>query len=93
MKVESIFIKKFRAFNNCLIHLEKKLTIIAGQNGTQKATLLGLLSQPFSITDKTTSLFSEKTLYGVSYKSEFAVQKYLEKGESLYKSLMQEYFG
>ncbi len=48
------------------------LTAIAGQNGTQKTTLLGLISQPFSITDKKNPLYSEKPLCGGQFKSAFA---------------------
>lgn len=47
--IEKAYIKKFRKFTDLEITCGKKLTIIAGQNGTQKTTLLGLLAQPFSM--------------------------------------------
>ena len=72
MKIEKIHIKKFRGFKNVNFSLGSSLTIIAGQNGTQKTTLLGLLSQPFSITDKQNPLYNEKPLCGGNFKSAFA---------------------
>lgn len=49
MLIKSVHIKKFRAFNDVQINLAKKVTIISGQNGTLKTTLLGILGQPFSL--------------------------------------------
>ena len=72
MKIKSISIKKFRAFKDISFEVGKKLTIIAGQNGTQKTTLLGLLTQPFSITDKDNPIYGEKPLCGGNYKSAFS---------------------
>lgn len=72
MIIDKILIKRFRGFRNVEFKLGSSLTIIAGQNGTQKTTLLGILSQPFSITDKNNSLYGEKPLCGGSFKSAFA---------------------
>ena len=47
-KVASLQIKKFRRFNNITIPFGDNVTLIAGQNGTSKSTLLGMLAQPFS---------------------------------------------
>jgi hypothetical protein len=48
IRVETIKIDSFRRFSNITITFGKNLTIIAGQNGTAKSTLLGMLAQPFS---------------------------------------------
>ncbi|MHA4739893.1 ATP-dependent nuclease [Dyadobacter sp. MSC1_007] len=72
MLIKSIYIKKFRGFLELSFTLGKHMTVIAGQNGTQKTTLLGILSQPFTITDKDNPLFGEKPLCGGNYKSLFS---------------------
>lgn len=48
IKVDSLNIKKFRRFENISIEFGRHVTLIAGQNGTSKSTLLGMLAQPFS---------------------------------------------
>lgn len=72
MIINSIHIKKFRGFKDVRFDLGVNLTVIAGQNGTQKTTLLGIISQPFTITDKTNPLYGEKPLCGGNYKSFFS---------------------
>jgi len=47
-KVKSLKIDEFRRFNNITFLFGDKVTLIAGQNGTSKSTLLGMLAQPFS---------------------------------------------
>lgn len=71
MIIKVVSIKKFRGFANVEFSLANHVTLIAGQNGTQKSTLLGLISQPFSITDKENPISSEKPLSGGNYKSSF----------------------
>lgn len=72
MFINSVHIKKFRGFEDVSFHLGANLTAIAGQNGTQKTTLLGILSQPFTITDRENPLYGEKPLCGGNYKSLFS---------------------
>lgn len=72
MKIKKIEIKKFRGFREVEFELGHHLTIIAGQNGTQKTTILGLLSQPFTITDKKHPMYGEKPLNGGEFKSAFS---------------------
>lgn len=72
MIINSIHIKKFRGFIDVRFKLGSSLTVIAGQNGTQKTTLLGIISQPFTITDKKNPLYGEKPLSGGNYKSLFS---------------------
>jgi len=72
MIINSVHIKKFRGFNDVQFQLGTNLTVIAGQNGTQKTTLLGIISQPFTISDKKNPLYGEKPLCGGNYKSLFS---------------------
>lgn len=72
MIIEKISIDRFRGFNNVEFLLGKYLTIIAGQNGTQKTTLLGILSQPFSLTDESNPMRKEKPLCGGNFRSSFS---------------------
>ena len=76
MIINEIAIKKFRGFQDIHFKLGRSLTAIAGQNGTQKTTLLGMISQPFSITDKGNSLYGEKPLCGGNFKSAFSEKKW-----------------
>lgn len=71
MIVEKVYVEKFRKLENLEIPLGKKVIVIAGQNGTLKTTLLGMIAQPFSMTDKLNPLSSEKTLEGQKYESKF----------------------
>lgn len=85
--IEKVHILKFRKFIDLEIKCGKKLTVIAGQNGTQKTTLLGLLAHPFSMSKKNpddenpdsisedaqVKDFSEaKTIQGHTFQSKFA---------------------
>lgn len=85
--IEKVHILKFRKFIDLEIKCGKKLTVIAGQNGTQKTTLLGLLAHPFSMSkknpddeniastaeDEQVKDFSEaKTIQGHTFQSKFA---------------------
>lgn len=72
MIINNVHVKKFRGFDNITFQPGSALTVIAGQNGTQKTTLMGMLSQPFSITDKSHAMFGEKPLSGGNYRSSFA---------------------
>lgn len=71
MVIKEIEVVRFRAFENVSLELGKNITLIAGQNGTQKSTLLGMLTQPFSISDKSHPLYGEAPLSGGTYKSSF----------------------
>lgn len=72
MIISNISIKKFRGFNDIKFDLGNNLTVIAGQNGTQKTTLLGMISQPFTITDEKNPMYGEKPLSGGNFKSSFS---------------------
>lgn len=73
--IKKAYIKKFRKFSEVEIQCGSKLTIIAGQNGTQKTTLLGLLAHPFSMPhkkDKTGTFNTFPTITNQSFESKFA---------------------
>lgn len=85
--IEKVHILRFRKFIDLEIKCGEKLTVIAGQNGTQKTTLLGLLAHPFSMSkknpddeniastaeDEQVKDFSEaKTIQGHTFQSKFA---------------------
>ncbi len=81
MKIKKVHITKFRGFRNVEFELGKKLTAIAGQNGTQKTTLLGILTQPFTITEEDNPIKKEKPLTGGSFKSAFSEKFKLSKSD------------
>lgn len=70
MKITKIHIEKFRGFQNEEFELGSQLTAIAGQNGTQKSTLLGIVTQTFTL-KKGDPMRVEKPLCGGNYISSF----------------------
>lgn len=71
MKISKVIIKKFRGFQDQEFDLGSQITAIAGQNGTQKSTLLGIITQTFTIS-KDNPMYGEKPLCGGSYRSAFS---------------------
>lgn len=71
MKITSVDIAKFRGFRNVSFQIGSHLTAIAGQNGTQKSTLLGIITQCFTIS-KDNPMVDERPLCGGSYRSAFS---------------------
>lgn len=71
MIVKKVHIEKFRGFKNVSFLMGRNITVIAGQNGTQKTTLLGILSQPFALTGDN-PMSQEKPLCGGNYRSNFS---------------------
>lgn len=71
MIIDKIHITKFHGFKDVGFKLGSNLTIIAGQNGTQKTTLLGIMSQTFTLS-KDSLMKDEKPLCGGNYKSAFS---------------------
>ena len=72
MIISRVHIEKFRKLRNVEFGLGEKVTVIAGQNGTMKSTLLGLIGQPFSMKDKTNPMTQEKTIDGSPFESKFS---------------------
>ena len=81
MKITKVRVKKFRGFEDTEFELGTHLTAISGQNGTQKTTLLGMLSQPFSL--EYSPMKAEKPLSGGSFRSQldekFRISKTFDK--------------
>lgn len=71
MKIKKVHIKKFRGFNDVSFELGTHLTAIAGQNGTQKTTALGIISQTFALKESD-PMYAEKPLCGGNFKSAFS---------------------
>lgn len=49
MLITKVHIEKFRGFHDQEFEVGSMLTAIAGQNGTQKSTLLGMITQTFTL--------------------------------------------
>lgn len=84
-RVEKLTIEKFRAFSpGASLSVGEKITLIAGQNGTAKSTILGMLSQPLGFPNRskgdsqyTTAyhgidLLTLKTITGEYFKAEYS---------------------
>ncbi len=71
MIIKSIEIEKFRAFQDIKFSLGKRLTAISGRNATQKTTLLGMIGQPFTISQDDHPLYGCQTIDGYNFKSQF----------------------
>lgn len=70
MIIKSIEIEKFRAFKNVSFALGKRITAISGRNATQKTTVLGMIGQPFTISN-THPMYGCKTIDGYNFRSQF----------------------
>lgn len=71
MIIKHAYIEKFRALNNIEFDLGSKITAIVGYNGTMKTTILGILSQTFTI-GKDSVMSGEKTIDGYNFHSQFS---------------------
>ena len=69
MKITKVYIEKFRGFHQQEFQVGSQITAIAGQNGTQKSTLLGMIPQVFTLSESSTPLYGEIPLCGGSYRS------------------------
>ena len=72
MIINKIYIEKFRAIKDLTLPIGKRLTAISGRNATMKSTLLGIISQPFSITAKDNPMYGCKTIDGYNFRSQFS---------------------
>lgn len=70
MKITKVHINKFRGFLEQEFELGSQITAIAGQNGTQKSTLLGIITQTFTIKEDDI-MRAERPICGGSYISAF----------------------
>lgn len=72
MLITKVHIEKFRGFINQGFEVGSMLTAIAGQNGTQKSTLLGMITQTFTLSKDKNPMGAEKPLCGGNYRSAFS---------------------
>ena len=70
MRITKVHIDRFRGFHNQEFEVGSQITAIAGQNGTQKSTLLGIITQTFTIS-KDNPMSGERPLCGGTYRSAF----------------------
>ena len=63
MIIKKIHIQKFRGFSDIDFQLWAHITAISGQNGTQKTTILGIISQWFAITDENNPMYWKRPHY------------------------------
>jgi predicted ATPase len=71
MIIKKIEIEKFRMMRDIAFDLGEKITVIVGQNGTMKSTLLGMIGQPFSLVNSTV-FGSERRIGGERFGSQFS---------------------
>lgn len=65
--IKRVKIKEFRVLRDIEFLLGKNITVIAGQNGTGKSTLLGLIGNSCQIDKK-----EGETIYGLQFKTDFS---------------------
>lgn len=70
ISVKSLKITTFRKFHDDCVNFEKSVTLITGQNGTAKSTLLGMLAQPFSFGSEKEREKEDKSAYIGNYHGE-----------------------
>lgn len=70
MIIKSIEVEKFRAIENMSLDIGKNITAIAGRNATLKTTLLGMLGQPFTISNSH-PMYGCTTIDGYNFRSQF----------------------
>lgn len=71
MKVKSLKIEKFRHLEDIEIRFGKLITAIAGQNGTGKSSILGLVGHLFTFREKENGTIY-KTISGKFFETEFS---------------------
>ena len=71
MIIKHLHIEKFRAIKDLNFDLGSKITVIVGHNGTMKTTILGILSQTFTLS-KDNPMVGEKTIDGYNFHSQFS---------------------
>ena len=69
MIIKHAHISKFRALKDVDFDMGSKITAIVGHNGTMKTTVLGILSQTFTI-GKNNPMFGARTIDGYNFHSQ-----------------------
>ena len=87
MLIKKVHIEKFRGFHDQEFEVGSMLTAIAGQNGTQKSTLLGMITQTFTLGKDKNPMGGEKPLCGGNYRSAFSDKFRLPSIDVIYVAL------
>lgn len=87
--IKEIEIKKFRNIENQKCELGKIITLIAGQNGVGKSSLLGLIGQPFSFYNGKKWKASAEEAQKEKYNSEKYRDLYNESFETEFKQIFR----
>lgn len=94
MKIKSLKIERFRHLKKIEMHFGNRVTAIAGQNGTGKSSVLGLVGHVFSFRDEK-SLIKHKTIDSKPFETQFSeifkfsYPKYDKPGEHIYNLVFQ----
>jgi len=90
MKINKITIKKFRNLSNISIKFGPKLNAIAGQNGTSKTSILGLIGHTFIFPQKYKNLLGKQFVTQFSEIFRFAYPQYDKAGEHVWETEFED---
>ena len=90
MKIKKITIKKFRNLHDISIEFGQKLNAIAGQNGTSKTSILGLIGHIFIFPKKDKNLLGKQFMTQFSEIFRFAYPKYDKVGEHVWDTEFED---
>ena len=88
--ISEIRVKKFRNLSDVTVPVGKRITAIAGQNGTSKTSLLGMISHVFSYYPETKMLNGDQFSSKYSEIFRFSFPKYDKPGEHIYSVLFED---
>jgi len=71
MKIKKLKIDKFRHLKNIEMEFGERITAIAGQNGTGKSSILGIIGHVFTFT-KTDELKQMQTIFGKNFETVYS---------------------
>ncbi|GEM_PF-553024 len=91
--VNRLYIERFRRFYQQSANLGERITLIAGQNGTSKSTLLGMIAQAFSFSKKKKGISESHAKVSV-YTDNYDAQDFQYKtiGGKIFQSKFSEIF-
>jgi len=90
MKINKIAIEKFRNLSDISIEFGRKLNAIAGQNGTSKTAILGLIGHVFVFPKKYKNLLGKQFATQFSEIFRFAYPEYDKVGEHVWNTKFED---
>lgn len=90
MKVKKLKVIKFRNLNNIEIDFASSLNAIAGQNGTSKTSILGLIGHIFNFTESKVGFSGKRFATQFSEIFKFAYPKYDKAGEHIWETELDD---